>query len=72
MEKSTQAAWDEHRPAWDAPGTGAESLAAATGFVFFARFRAFRGPNALPLVSALTLLQARLHGLSARVPPLLG
>jgi hypothetical protein len=25
-----------------------------------------------PLVSALTLLQARLHGLSARVPPLLG
>jgi hypothetical protein len=25
-----------------------------------------------PLVSALTLLQARLHGLTARVPPLLG
>jgi hypothetical protein len=25
-----------------------------------------------PLVSALTLLQAGLHGLSARIPPLLG
>jgi hypothetical protein len=25
-----------------------------------------------PLVSALTLLQAKLHGLTARVPPLLG
>ncbi len=25
-----------------------------------------------PLVSALTLLQAKLHGLTARVPPFLG
>jgi hypothetical protein len=25
-----------------------------------------------PLVSALTLLQAKLHGLTTRVPPLLG
>ena len=27
MGKSTQAAWGEHRPAWDAPRTGAESPA---------------------------------------------